>query len=235
MQEFTKQLQMQLSSEGSSSDEIHLAVISCIQKLLPEKNWNYIDIGCGNGKLADKLSRLYDFNSITAIDGNFYSQVKNKKIKFNQVNLETLADYQLGSYELITCTEVIEHLENPWQFARSISKILSPGGHLVITTPNPESLRSLICFIKRGYHCAFGEINRPAHKLALGVYDLTYLLNESIPIEKIDIQYIPNGLIPGLPIKWTSIAYGLNGKRFSDNYLIVLKKENRPNLESYRG
>ncbi len=215
---------MQLASEGSSSDEIHASVIKCVAALSPAPSWNYADIGCGNGSLAGKIEKLFSLNSITAIDGHIYAPIKSKKINFIKMNLEDVKVHELKNYDLITCTEVIEHMENPWLFARSLSSLLTPGGHLILSTPNPESIRSLLCFIARGYHCAFGARNRPAHKLALGVYDLSYLLRESIPTAKLDLEYIPNGLIPGSKTKWTQVMPILKGKRFSDNYIIKITK-----------
>lgn len=224
MQHFTNQLQMQLASEGASSDDIHHSVTNTINSLTPSDKWSYLDLGCGNGELIKKVNQRFNFQKTTAVDGHVYTSINSEKVRFIQANLEELDESQFEKYDLITCVEVFEHLENPWRLARKINSLLSPGGHLIVTTPNPESIRSLLSFLTRGYHCAFGARNRPAHKTVLAEYDFTYLLKESIDSEFTKTHFIANGLIPMTALKWSSLLPFFKGKRFSDNYLILIKK-----------
>jgi len=60
----------------------------------------------------------------------------------NQMGFKTVVgDVQtmdLGrSFDTIVAGEIIEHLENPGLFLRNMLKHLSPGGVLIISTPNP--------------------------------------------------------------------------------------------------
>lgn len=41
-----------------------------------------------------------------------------------------------GSFDLVICTQVLEHSMNPWAAMREIHRILKPGGHLVISAPH---------------------------------------------------------------------------------------------------
>jgi SAM-dependent methyltransferase len=41
------------------------------------------------------------------------------------------------TFETIVAGEIIEHLENPGQFVRNMHRHLTPGGKLLISTPNP--------------------------------------------------------------------------------------------------
>jgi SAM-dependent methyltransferase len=45
-----------------------------------------------------------------------------------------------GAFELITLTDVLEHLEDPRACLRALRDRLAPGGLLVISTPNRRSL-----------------------------------------------------------------------------------------------
>jgi SAM-dependent methyltransferase len=40
-------------------------------------------------------------------------------------------------FDTIVAGEIIEHLENPGQFLRTLRRHLKPDGHVIITTPNP--------------------------------------------------------------------------------------------------
>jgi SAM-dependent methyltransferase len=41
-----------------------------------------------------------------------------------------------ASFDLVLCTQVIEHCMNPWAAVREIRRILKPGGHLVVSAPH---------------------------------------------------------------------------------------------------
>lgn len=63
--------------------------------------------------------------------------------------------YQDGYFSTILCCELVEHLrEDPMHMMAEINRILKPGGHLVLTTPNIGSLRA-IAGILAGYHPGF--------------------------------------------------------------------------------
>jgi 2-polyprenyl-3-methyl-5-hydroxy-6-metoxy-1,4-benzoquinol methylase len=45
-----------------------------------------------------------------------------------------------GSFDCVLLSEVIEHLEAPKVSIREASRVLRPGGRLLVTTPNYQSL-----------------------------------------------------------------------------------------------
>ena len=58
-------------------------------------------------------------------------------------------------FSTVVCGELIEHLfEDPMHLMGEVNRILKPGGHLVLTTPNIASLRG-ISAILQGYHPGF--------------------------------------------------------------------------------
>jgi glycosyltransferase involved in cell wall biosynthesis/SAM-dependent methyltransferase len=63
--------------------------------------------------------------------------------------------YPDESYATVLCCELIEHLfEDPMHMMGEINRILRPGGHLVLTTPNIAALRG-IAAVLQGYHPGF--------------------------------------------------------------------------------
>jgi len=63
-------------------------------------------------------------------------------------------------FDTIVAGEIIEHLENPSCFLRESTKILKDDGILLISTPNPYNISTIIAnalFIRRGV--AAGHIN----------------------------------------------------------------------------
>jgi SAM-dependent methyltransferase len=58
-------------------------------------------------------------------------------------------------FSTVLCCELIEHLrEDPMHMMSEINRILTPGGHLVLTTPNIGSLRAIGAILE-GYHPGF--------------------------------------------------------------------------------
>lgn len=58
-------------------------------------------------------------------------------------------------FSTVLCCELIEHLfEDPMHLMSEVNRILKPGGHLVLTTPNIAALRG-VAAILQGYHPGF--------------------------------------------------------------------------------
>jgi glycosyltransferase involved in cell wall biosynthesis/SAM-dependent methyltransferase len=63
--------------------------------------------------------------------------------------------YEDEYFSTVLCCELIEHLrEDPMHMMSEINRILKPGGHLVLTTPNIGSLRAIGAILE-GYHPGF--------------------------------------------------------------------------------
>ncbi len=50
--------------------------------------------------------------------------------------------FRESSVQVVCCLDVIEHLADPAAFFADAWRVMAPGGVLVISTPNPESLGS---------------------------------------------------------------------------------------------
>jgi len=63
--------------------------------------------------------------------------------------------YPDAHFTTVVCGELIEHLfEDPMHLMSEVNRILKPGGHFVVTTPNVAALRG-ISAILQGYHPGF--------------------------------------------------------------------------------
>jgi SAM-dependent methyltransferase len=93
--------------------------------------------------------------------------------------------YDDESFSTVLCCELIEHLfEDPMFMMSEINRILKPGGHLVLSTPNIASMRALSAILN-GYHPGFfpsyikpgGEHNdHPRHNREYTPDDIHHLL-----------------------------------------------------------
>jgi ubiquinone/menaquinone biosynthesis C-methylase UbiE len=184
---------------GLSTDKILQAVLVKIREVSPQVHGKYLDIGAGHGDLIRLLSREFTLEP-TACD--YTSELMRVPgIKVDVVDLNTAAlPYRDGIFDLITCTEVIEHIEHYRHTFREILRILKPGGTLVVTTPNVLNLRSRIRYLLFGFFSLFG----PLH------------LRESQ-------RYLTGGHIN--PVSYFYVAHALSDAGFADINVSIDKRQ----------
>ena len=69
--------------------------------------------------------------------------------------------YADAAFDIVTCSEVIEHLENFRALLREAHRVLRPGGTLVLTTPNVLNAWSRLRYVASGFANLFGPL--PVH------------------------------------------------------------------------
>ncbi|HVY70240.1 MAG TPA: class I SAM-dependent methyltransferase, partial [Verrucomicrobiae bacterium] len=97
----------------------------------------------GTGAWSDRLIR-HGFRDVTGIDLNQGQFQGGARFVEGDLNSDFSQLVGGAKFELITAIEVIEHLENSSHFLRECAALLAPGGALVITTPNVESMPARI-------------------------------------------------------------------------------------------
>jgi 2-polyprenyl-3-methyl-5-hydroxy-6-metoxy-1,4-benzoquinol methylase len=139
-----------------------------------------LEVGAGTGALAARLRQL-GFQ-VSACD-LFPDQFQAADIPFTVADVSEALPYPDQRFEIITCLETIEHLEDQFRFARECARLLVPGGRLLITTPNILSLASRWQYFWTGF---FPLAPRPMkehsrapvhdHIHLLTYYELRYIL-----------------------------------------------------------
>ncbi|MCX6630605.1 MAG: methyltransferase domain-containing protein, partial [Candidatus Solibacter sp.] len=101
--------------------------------------------GCYYGKLGRR-----DHRSVTNAEGESF------ECEIDHFDAEKdVFPYPDAHFATVICGELIEHLfEDPMHMMSEVNRILKPGGHLVLTTPNIAALRG-ISGILQGYHPGF--------------------------------------------------------------------------------
>jgi SAM-dependent methyltransferase len=96
-----------------------------------------LDVGCGDGALLAAIDERFPGRSCTGVDLAPSVIEANRRrlphMRFETVHVE--ADELPGSYDLVVCSEVIEHLDDGAAAIRRLAAACAPGGHVVVTCP----------------------------------------------------------------------------------------------------
>jgi len=211
------------SSGGTSSDVIYDRIVEVIEEY--DLRGRVLDYGAGIGNLTRRLWALGRFEQIAGADILPRPEDLPGAIPWHCLDLNHGDVVPAASFDAVIAAEVIEHLENPREVARELYRILKPGGTLVLSTPNNESIRSLVALLIRGQYVAFDDSCYPAHITALLRKDLVRILGEA-GFSGVRFQYTNFGGVPKMPmVSWQRVSFGLlKGCRFSDNVIATAVK-----------
>jgi 2-polyprenyl-3-methyl-5-hydroxy-6-metoxy-1,4-benzoquinol methylase len=107
--------------------------------LASEKKSTILDVGCGNGDMANNLIDLgYDVVGIDASSSGIAAANLRNNNRFYIQDISS-SSLPLGlpssTFDVVISTEVIEHIYDPRSYLRLCKSALKPGGRLVLSTP----------------------------------------------------------------------------------------------------
>jgi SAM-dependent methyltransferase len=141
-----------------SIDGIHEKVVSLILGYPDSSNWReYLDIGAGRGSLIEKLKSKLSVHASACDYTDTLMDLPGQKVDVVNLNNEGLP-YPDASFDIVTATEVIEHLEDFRRVTREIYRVLRPGGICILSTPNILNLNSRLRFLSFGFWNLFGPL-----------------------------------------------------------------------------
>jgi SAM-dependent methyltransferase len=95
-----------------------------------------IDCGCGDGSLLAIVASNISCGELSGFD--IASSVPlglRESIRFQQQDLgKPILSSMHGQFDLVLCSEVIEHIENDDMVLDNLFQLTRPGGHVVLTT-----------------------------------------------------------------------------------------------------
>lgn len=144
-----------LSTSALLQRVVHHVEASCPG--LANRKIAYLDIGAGAGDLINLVSKALDVEAHACDYTDTLMQLPGQKVDTCDLNTDPLP-YADNSFDLVTFTEVIEHVEHHQDVLREIHRVLKDDGYLIVTTPNILNIKSRLRFLFFGFWNLFGPL-----------------------------------------------------------------------------
>ena len=101
-----------------------------------------LDIGCGGGILSESMAQRGA--EVTGIDlsdkalavARLHLLESGNRVNYQKIAAEELASQAAGSFDIVTCMEMLEHVPCPASIIAACAALVKPGGHVFFSTIN---------------------------------------------------------------------------------------------------
>lgn len=139
-----------------------------------------LDIGCHGGRFTFEISKKFQSSAIYGIDvseaGIEYAQKRYKNMHFYVARAEKLP-FRTNYFDMVTCFEVLEHIDEPMKVIREVVRVLKKSGNFIVLIPTENFLFRLIWLIWT--HFGLGRVWRHTHVQSFRNHTLDVLLKKS--------------------------------------------------------
>ena len=185
-----------------------------------------LDLGAWSGALTKRLQESGFTVTAADIENKLALETEFVQLDFNDPDFDRAFS---SRFDLVASVEVIEHLENPTAFLRSIARLLNPGGIAILTTPNVDNAAARLKFFRSGKIRAM-EDNNPEHVTPI---HLDLFLRQTLPnagMRLVEQMVYPEGKFPLTGRKYLIGLFRLAALLMSgpaltgDTHVFVLRK-----------
>ena len=116
-----------------------------------------IDVGCGGGLLCENLASItkevkgIDMSKDAIEIAKTHQTLKNLKIDYEAISLDSLLEKSKKKYDVLTCMELVEHVPNPEKLIEDCVNVTSKNADLFFSTLNRNFISYMIAIIGAEY------------------------------------------------------------------------------------
>ena len=158
-------------SEFRPLHQINPLRLEWIDELASLRGKQVLDVGCGGGILAEAMARRSAH--VTGIDlaakplgvARLHAlEAGVANLDYREIATEALAAEQPGSFDVITCMEMLEHVPDPSAVVRACATLVKPGGWVFFSTLNRNPKSFLFAIVGAEY--VLGLLPKGTHEYA---------------------------------------------------------------------
>ena len=166
--------QTEAAGNGASGEKLTRVFVELVKKLDGVRS--ICDLGCGNGHISGRLAALgYEVTGVDAsASGIQIAQHAVPDGNFVQALIDR--DLDIGKFDLVISSDVIEHLYRPSDLLEATVAQLKPGGHLLLGTPYHGYLKNLVLAATGKMDAHFSALHDGGHIKFFSVNTLSKLV-----------------------------------------------------------
>jgi 2-polyprenyl-6-hydroxyphenyl methylase/3-demethylubiquinone-9 3-methyltransferase len=145
-------------SEFRPLHQINPLRLDWIENLITLKGLRVLDVGCGGGILADAMARKgadvlgIDLASKALKVAQLHAmEAQTEGVQYREISAEALAVEQPGSFDVVTCMEMLEHVPDPSRVVKACALLVKPGGHVFFSTINRNAKAFIFAIVGAEY------------------------------------------------------------------------------------
>ena len=208
-------------SEFRPLHEINPLRLEWIDAITPLKGKQVLDVGCGGGILADSMARrgasvlgidlarkALKVAQLHALEAQTYG------VEYREISAEDLSVEVPGSFDVVTCMEMLEHVPDPSLVVKACAALVKPGGQVFFSTINRNAKAFLFAIIGAEY---------VLNMLPRGTHEYAKLIKPSELAAYCRVAGLESAGIRGLQYNPLTKHYWLSSNT-SVNYMIATRK-----------
>ncbi len=180
-----------------------------------------LDVCCGGGILSEGLAQ--EGAEVTALDlatdalhaAKMHANEHGLNIDYRLEDILPFAEAHDGAFDLVTCMEMLEHVDQPQSIVQALAKAVKPGGWVFLSTLNRNPKSWLFGIVAAEYLLKLVPRGTHDHKRFIKPAELASMARHAglTPVAFTGMTYIP-----------LTQSYALNAHDLDVNYLMACRR-----------